>query len=77
MDILPIEVEVVNEDSLNANDRVGFVKTEAMQLGEEERVVGSKIVRRENEEQLIKHFMDGKLSFSDYKVRRLKNASER
>lgn len=60
MDILPIQVEVVNESNLNENELAEFVETEPMQVDEQTEVAY-------NDEELIKDFIDGKLSFSDYK----------
>lgn len=67
MDILPIDIEVVNECNLDESERSGFIETEPVQLGEEQTVLGSKIVNLQTEGELIKQLLDGKLSFSDYK----------
>lgn len=68
MDILPIDIEVVEECEVDEHDLSEFVETEAMQLGDEQAIVGSKIVNIKNEGELIHQLLDGKLSFSDYKV---------
>lgn len=71
MDILPIDIELVNEGQLDENELSGFVETEPMQLGDEQLVVGTRIVEKKNDAELITQFLDGKLTFSEYKCQAL------
>lgn len=67
MDILPVNIELVDESNLDADELSQFVDVEPLQLGQQQKVVGRKIINLRDEEDMIKKLVDGKLSFSDYK----------
>lgn len=76
MDVISADIEVIDGSQLDEHEQMDFVETEAIQLEEGQTVIGSKIVDLRTEGELIKQLLDGKLSFSDYKVQVLDAENE-